>query len=103
MLDPATAKRALIFVFVTLLLDVMGIAIIIPVMPSLLAELTHLDIGNAAIAGGWLIFAYALMQFICAPLMGNLSDRYGRRPILLVSVFTFALDNLICALAPTLA
>ncbi|MGE3832020.1 MAG: TCR/Tet family MFS transporter [Parvibaculaceae bacterium] len=103
MLDTATARRALIFVFVTLLLDVMGIAIIIPVMPSLLAELTHLDLGNAAIAGGWLIFAYALMQFICAPLIGNLSDRYGRRPILLVSVFTFALDNLICALAPTLA
>jgi MFS transporter, DHA1 family, tetracycline resistance protein len=103
MLDPTTAKRALIFVFVTLLLDVMGIAIIIPVMPSLLAELTHLDVGDAAIAGGWLIFAYALMQFICAPLIGNLSDRYGRRPILLISVFTFALDNLICALAPTLA
>ena len=59
--------------------------------------------GNAAIYGGWLLFAYAGMQFVFAPLIGNLSDRFGRRPILLTSVITFALDNLICALAPNFA
>jgi DHA1 family tetracycline resistance protein-like MFS transporter len=104
-MDPqsAAARRGLFFVFVTLLLDVMGIAIIIPVLPAYLQELTGTDVGGAAVDGGWLLVVYAVMQFLCAPLVGNLGDRFGRRPVLLISVFTFALDNLICALAPTLA
>ncbi|SDO07035.1 TCR/Tet family MFS transporter [Phyllobacterium sp. OV277] len=99
MIDPVLAKRGLTLVFVMLLLDVIGIAIIVPVMPAYLEELTGSDVSHAAIDGGWLLFVYAAMQFVFAPLIGNLSDRYGRRPVLLASVFTFAIDNLICALA----
>ena len=99
MLDQRTAKRGLALVFLTLLLDIIGIGIIMPVLPAYLRELTGVGVSEAAIEGGWLLFAYAAMQFLFAPLMGNLSDRFGRRPILLASVLTFAIDNLICALA----
>ncbi|WP_378949684.1 TCR/Tet family MFS transporter [Mesorhizobium sp. ANAO-SY3R2] len=99
MLDQKSAKRGLALVFMTLLLDIIGIGIIMPVLPAYLRELTGVGVGEAAIEGGWLLFAYAAMQFLFAPLMGNLSDRFGRRPILLASVLTFAIDNLICALA----
>lgn len=92
-------RYSLTLVFITLLLDVMGMAIIMPVLPKLLQELTGDDISNAAIDGGWLILAYSIMQFVFAPIIGNLSDRFGRRPILLISIITFAIDNLICALA----
>lgn len=92
-------RHSLILVFITLLLDVIGLAIIMPVLPTLLQELTGDDIGAAAVDGGWLLIAYAIMQFIFAPFIGNLSDRFGRRPILLISILTFAIDNLICALA----
>jgi DHA1 family tetracycline resistance protein-like MFS transporter len=97
--NEAAVRRSLTLVFITLLLDVMGIAIISPVLPSLLQELTGDSISNAAIDGGWLLLSYSVMQFIFAPIIGNLSDRFGRRPILLISILTFALDNLICALA----
>lgn len=99
MIDPVLAKRGLMLVFVMLLLDVIGIAIIVPVLPAYLEELTGSNLSEAAIDGGWLLFVYAAMQFIFAPLIGNLSDRFGRRPVLLASVLTFAIDNLICALA----
>lgn len=98
-LSDAAIRRSLTLIFITLLLDIIGIAIIIPVVPALLQELTGDDITLAAIDGGWLLLAYSVMQFIFAPVIGNLSDRFGRRPILLISIFTFALDNLICALA----
>lgn len=99
MIDPVLAKRGLKLVFVMLLLDVIGIAIIVPVLPTYLEELTGASVSEAAIDGGWLLFVYAAMQFVFAPLIGNLSDRFGRRPVLLASVLTFAIDNLICALA----
>ncbi|KQU76531.1 MFS transporter [Aminobacter sp. DSM 101952] len=99
MVDEKTAKRGLALVFVALLLDVIGFGIIMPVLPAFLQELTGVGISEAAIEGGWLFFVYAAMQFLFAPLMGNLSDRFGRRPILLASVLTFAIDNLICAFA----
>ena len=100
MIDPILAKRGLTLVFIILLLDIIGIGIIVPVLPEYLEQLTGSNVGQAAIYGGWLLLAYAGMQFVFAPLIGNLSDRFGRRPVLLVSVVTFALDNLICALAP---
>ncbi|UGY11341.1 MULTISPECIES: tetracycline resistance MFS efflux pump [unclassified Phyllobacterium] len=103
MIDPVLAKRGLILVFTILLLDIIGIGIIIPVLPEYLEELTGTNVGQAAIYGGWLLFVYAGMQFAFAPLIGNLSDRFGRRPILLISIITFSLDNLICALAPNFA
>ncbi|MET3794108.1 TCR/Tet family MFS transporter [Aquamicrobium terrae] len=99
MVDTATARRGLALVFVTLLLDIIGFGIIMPVLPAYLQELSGIDVSAAALEGGWLFFAYAAMQFVFAPVIGNLSDRFGRRPILLASVFTFAIDNLICAIA----
>ena len=99
MVDEKTAKRGLALVFTTLLLDVIGIGIIMPVLPTFLRELTGATVSEAAVEGGWLFFVYAAMQFLFAPLIGNLSDRFGRRPVLLASVFTFAIDNLICAIA----
>ncbi|OJU00127.1 MAG: tetracycline resistance MFS efflux pump [Rhizobiales bacterium 65-79] len=99
MIDAATARRGLALVFTTLLLDVIGFGIIMPVLPAYLSELTGVSISEAAIEGGWLFFVYAAMQFFFAPLVGNLSDRFGRRPVLLASVLTFSIDNLICAVA----
>lgn len=97
--DEKFARRGLFIVFMIMFLDVIGIAIIVPVLPTYLRELTGDDISAAAIDGGWLLVVYAAMQFLFAPLIGNLSDRFGRRPVLLASIFTFAIDNLICALA----
>lgn len=98
-----TAKKAAVgFIFITLLIDITGWGIILPVVPKLVAELIHSDITEAATYGGWLGFAYAFTQFICAPLVGNLSDRYGRRPILLISLLGFGLDYLLLALAPSI-
>lgn len=97
--DEKAVRRGLALVFMVMFLDVIGIAIIVPVLPAYLGQLTGDDIGTAAVDGGWLLLVYSAMQFLFAPLIGNLSDRFGRRPVLLVSVFTFAIDNLICALA----
>jgi DHA1 family tetracycline resistance protein-like MFS transporter len=99
MIDAVQKKRALALVFTTLLIDIIGFGIIMPVLPAYLQELSGVSISDAAIEGGWLFFVYAAMQFFFAPLIGNLSDRFGRRPILLASVFTFSIDNLICAIA----
>ncbi len=90
------------FIFVTLLIDVIGFGIIIPVLPKLITHLTGDTMSHAAQVGGWLMFAYALMQFICAPILGGLSDQYGRRPILLVSLFGFGVDYIFQAYAPTI-
>ena len=89
------------FIFITLLIDVIGFGIIIPVMPKLIAELKHVDISTASRYGSFLMFAYAAVQFLFAPVLGNLSDRYGRRPVLLFSLFGFGIDYLFLALAPT--
>lgn len=94
-------SAAIGFIFITMLIDIIGIGIIIPVIPKLLQELNHSDISEAAQLGGWLAFAYAFTQFLCAPLMGSLSDKYGRRPVLLISLMAFAVDYLVLALAPT--
>ena len=99
MMDAVIVRRGLTLVFVTLLLDIIGFGIIMPVLPAYLEELSGVGVSEAAIEGGWLFFVYAAMQFVFAPLIGNLSDRFGRRPVLLASVFTFAIDNLICAVA----
>ena len=91
------------FIFITMLIDIIGIGIIIPVIPKLLQELNHSDISEAAQLGGWLAFAYAFTQFLFAPFMGSLSDRFGRRPVLLISLIAFSVDYLVLALAPTVA
>mgnify|MGYP003705973983 CR=1 FL=1 len=95
-------KAAVGFIFITLLLDVIGLGIIIPVIPALIQELTGGSISEASRYGGWLIASYALVQFLCAPIVGALSDKYGRRPILLLSLLGFGLDYLVLAVAPTI-
>ncbi|MBY2931259.1 TCR/Tet family MFS transporter [Rhizobium leguminosarum] len=99
MLDPKFVRRGLFLVFIILFLDIIGIAIIMPVLPAYLEQLTGGSVSDAAIDGGWLMLVYAGMQFLFAPFLGNLSDRFGRRPILLLSVLTFAIDNFICGIA----
>ena len=95
-------KAAIGFIFITLLIDITGWGIIIPVVPKLIEELIHGDISDAAKYGGWLSFAYAFTQFVFSPIVGNLSDKYGRRPIILISLFGFAVDYIFLALAPTI-
>lgn len=97
-----TNNSALVFIFITLLIDVIGIGIIIPVLPALIQEVNGGSISEASVVGGNLIAAFSVMQFIFSPILGNLSDQYGRRPILLVSLFGFVLDYLFMAVAPTL-
>ena len=98
-----TKKQAAIgFIFITMLIDVTGWGIIIPVIPKLIKELINGDISEAAKYGGWLTFAYAITQFLFAPFIGNLSDKFGRRPVILISLFAFALDYLLLAFSPTI-
>ena len=95
-------KAAIGFIFITMLIDITGWGIIIPVVPDLIKELIHADIGEAAKYGGWLGFAYAFTQFIFSPVVGNLSDKYGRRPIILISLFGFTIDYIFLALSPNI-
>ena len=96
-------KPAVGFIFITLLIDVMGWGLIIPVMPKLISELKGIPVNEASSYGAWLLSAYAITQFIFAPVIGNLSDKYGRRPVLLISLLGFGIDYLFLALAPTYA
>ncbi|MBJ6143991.1 TCR/Tet family MFS transporter [Hymenobacter sp. BT559] len=93
---------ALAFIFLTILIDVIGLGIIIPVMPTLIEQLTGEGVSQAARYGGYLSFAYAAAQFFFAPVMGGLSDRFGRRPVLLASLLGLGCDYLFLALAPSL-
>lgn len=95
-------SAAIGFIFITMLIDITGWGIIIPVIPKLIQELIHGDVSEAAKYGGWLTFAYAITQFMFAPLIGNLSDKFGRRPIILISLFAFSMDYLLLAFAPTI-
>jgi len=97
------AGHALIFVFITALLDSIGFGIIMPVLPQLVMDVTGEGLSSAARYGGWLMFAYAGMQFFLAPIIGNLSDRFGRRPVLLLPLFVLSVDYLIMWWAPTFA
>ena len=95
-------KPALGFIFVTLFLDILGIGLIIPILPKLIEELSGGNITAASHTYGWLAALYSLMQFLFAPAIGSLSDRFGRRPIILSSLFGSGLDYLLLAFAPSL-
>lgn len=94
-------KAAVGFIFITLLIDVMGWGLIIPVMPKLISQLKGIPVNEASSYGAWLLSAYAITQFVFAPVIGNLSDRFGRRPVLLSSLTGFGIDYIFLALAPT--
>jgi DHA1 family tetracycline resistance protein-like MFS transporter len=96
------SRNALSFIFVTVLIDMIGFGIIIPVMPKLIMDVADAGLGPAAIWGGRLLVVYAVMQFFFAPIIGSLSDRFGRRPVLLASLVTYGVDYLIMGFAPTL-
>lgn len=105
MLRPAPKPdgRALMFVFITVLLSLIGLGIIMPVMPDLIEDLTGDATSHAAVLNGYLLGVYALMQFIMSPVLGALSDRFGRRPVILTSVFCYSVDFMLMAFAPTYA
>ncbi|MFY7827093.1 MAG: TCR/Tet family MFS transporter [Flectobacillus sp.] len=93
---------AIIFIFITMLIDVLGIGIIIPILPDLIEEFVGGGTSNAAIYGSMLMASYAVMQFIMSPIIGGLSDQYGRRPIILASLIGFSIDYLLLAFAPNI-
>jgi DHA1 family tetracycline resistance protein-like MFS transporter len=96
------SQAGLLFIFITVVLDSIGLGIIIPVMPALIRELIHGDLSQASAYGGWLTFCYAFMQFFFAAILGNLSDHYGRRPVLLCSLFGFTINYLLIGFAPSI-
>ncbi len=96
----APGKAAIRFIFLTLVIDVMGFGLIIPVMADLIAKLKGIPVNEASTYGALLLSVFAIMQFLFAPVMGNLSDQYGRRPVLLLSLLGFGIDYIILALAP---
>jgi DHA1 family tetracycline resistance protein-like MFS transporter len=100
-MQAATRSRlTLACILVTILLDMIGVGIIVPVLPELLEDLTGGSVANAAVLGGYLVFTYAFMQFVFSPVLGNLSDRFGRRPVLLASLLGLTFDYLMMSIAP---
>jgi MFS transporter, DHA1 family, tetracycline resistance protein len=100
-MQAATRSRlTLTCILITILIDMIGVGIIVPVLPELLEELTGGSVAQAAVIGGYLVFAYAFMQFVFSPVLGNLSDRYGRRPVLLISLLGLTFDYLMMSIAP---
>ncbi len=95
-------RLAVTFVIVTVFLDMAGIGLIFPVLPKIVETVGKTDLANATLISGWLFFSYVGMQFLFGPLIGNLSDTCGRRPLLLISVFGLAVDYLLTAFAPNL-
>ncbi|MEO0499638.1 MAG: MFS transporter [Pseudomonadota bacterium] len=96
------SRGSLAFVFALVLIDMVGFGIIMPVLPDLIVELTGDGVAAAAVDAGWLAVVYAAMQFVFGPIIGNLSDRYGRRPILLATLLAYSVNYALMGLAPTL-
>lgn len=103
-MTPSTMRKgALIFVFIAVLMDSVGFGIVLPVFPQLIMNLTGVGVARAAEYGGWLAFVYSLMQFFCAPILGNLSDRFGRRPVLLFALLALGVDYFVMGFAPVIS
>jgi DHA1 family tetracycline resistance protein-like MFS transporter len=97
------SNKGLVFILVTVLIDVIGIGLIIPIMPALYQELTGGTVSESSTYSAYLVFVYSLMQFIFSPIIGGLSDKYGRRPVLLFSLFGFGVNYIFMALSPSIA
>ncbi len=95
-------RRALLFLFATVLIDAIGFGVVIPVFPGLIVGWSGGSLAEAAKIAGWISFLYASVQFLCGPVIGGLSDRFGRRPVLLASLLAFGADYLVMAFAPNL-
>ena len=95
-------RASIWFVFTVVLIDMIGFGLVMPVLPELIMQLGDMEVDSAALWAGWLGAGYAAMQFVFAPVLGNLSDRYGRRPVLLACLFAFGCDYLLQGLAPNL-
>ena len=93
---------SLLFIFITIFIDITGLGIIIPIIPSLISELIDGSISEAAMYSGWLMFSYATLQFLFAPILGGLSDQYGRRPVILLSLLGFGINYIVLAVAPNI-
>lgn len=100
---PRVGRNPLVFIFVTKLIDAMGFGIVMPVLPQLLLHMGEVDIAAATRTGGILLVTYAVLQFFFGPIIGNLSDRFGRRPIILASLFAYGVDYLLMGFAPSVA
>lgn len=100
--DPVLQKRAQRFVLLTVFIYAVGFGIITPVLPDLIRELTGASLSEATRLGAWIGAAYAIFQFLLGPMMGNLGDRFGRRPVFLFSLFGFGVDFLLMGLAPSI-
>jgi len=95
-------RKALVFILATIIIDMIGLGIIVPVAPRIIMDLTQQGYAAAAEYSGWLTFSFAAMLFLFSPVVGNLSDRFGRRPVLLISMLAMGCDYLITGLAPTI-
>ena len=96
------SRLTLAFILITILLDMVGYGIVLPVLPQLIGELTGGSVADAAVIGGYMVFFYSLMQFLFGPVLGNLSDQFGRRPILLISLIGLTIDYTIMGFAPAI-
>ncbi|MFK7787549.1 MAG: TCR/Tet family MFS transporter [Crocinitomicaceae bacterium] len=96
------SRNAMLFIFITIVIDATGLGIILPTLPDLIAETSDVKLGESKMYAGYIAMVYAVMQFVFAPIVGGLSDRFGRRPVLLMSLLGLAIDYVIMFYAPSL-
>src|SRR5689334_16397682 len=93
---------SVVFVLITLFIDVLGMGLVIPILPRLVQSLVGGSIGEASLIFGVLVSIYSVMQFFCAPVLGALSDRFGRRPVILMALSGLAFDYVLLSVAPSI-
>lgn len=97
----SSTRTPIVFIFITRVIDAIGFGIIMPVLPQLLLHMGAPDVAAATRIGGFLLVTYAVLQFFFGPVIGNLSDRFGRRPVILISLFAYGVDYMLMGFAPT--